>query len=527
MTSETHINPWPDSSQRRIPRVLSIAGSDPSGGAGIQADLKSIAANGGYGMAVITALTAQNTQGVRSVHVPPVAFLQEQLAAVAEDIVIDAVKIGMLGDAAVINTVARWVERTRPAVVVLDPVMVASSGDRLLAADAEQALQRLLRHADLVTPNLPELAVLLGQAPAESWEEALAQGKRLAIGSDIRVLVKGGHLHSPDCPDALVAPDGSVYEIIAARVQTRNTHGTGCSLSAGLATVQPQLGDWPAALRRVKSWLSGALEHADELQVGSGHGPVHHFHALFSTRAPEGNEFSSQLWLDSAAVRTAISGLEFIQRLRDGSLAKKDFAYYLAQDALYLNGYSRVLARASALAPTEAEQLFWATASRQCLEVEAQLHRNWLGAQASPAMPGPVTKAYVDHLLAAGSGGSYGEVVAAVLPCYWLYADIGAALHRQFLIDFPDDDGGKDGADGGAGSHPYSAWLLTYADEAFAAAAGEAIAITDAAARNASPADRERMRRAFGESAKYELAFFDAPRLYAQNTHPPRRLPER
>ncbi len=524
MTSETQPNPQPENPQRRIPRVLSIAGSDPSGGAGIQADLKSIAANGGYGMAVITALTAQNTQGVRSVHVPPVAFLQEQLAAVAEDIVIDAVKIGMLGDAAVINTVAQWLERTRPAVVVLDPVMVASSGDRLLAADAEQALQRLLRQADIVTPNLPELAVLLGEAPAESWEEALAQGKRLAIGSDIRVLVKGGHLDSPDCPDALVAPDGSVYEVSAPRVQTPNTHGTGCSLSAGLATVQSQLGDWPAALRQVKSWLRGALDHADELQVGSGHGPVHHFHALWATRAPEGNEFSLQLWRDSAPVRTAITGLDFIRGLGDGSLAKTHFAYYLAQDALYLNGYSRVLARAGALAPTEAEQLFWATSSRQCLEVETELHRNWLGALTEPAVPGPVTKAYVDHLLAVGSGGSYGEVVAAVLPCYWLYADVGATLHRQFLIDFPDDGGGKDsdgggsGGDGrgGAGSHPYSAWLLTYADEAFAAATGQAIAITDAAARNASPAGRERMRRAFAESAKYELAFFDAPRLHAE-----------
>ncbi|WP_258546475.1 bifunctional hydroxymethylpyrimidine kinase/phosphomethylpyrimidine kinase, partial [Microbacterium sp. H6] len=150
-----------------VPRVLSIAGSDPSGGAGIQADLKSIAANGGYGMAVLTALTAQNTQGVRAVHVPPVDFLRAQLDAVSDDIVIDAVKIGMLADAEVIRAVGAWLDRVRPPVVVLDPVMVATSGDRLLDPEAERALHGLLARATLVTPNLAELAVLAGREIAD------------------------------------------------------------------------------------------------------------------------------------------------------------------------------------------------------------------------------------------------------------------------------------------------------------------------------------------------------------------------
>ncbi|MER5764248.1 PfkB family carbohydrate kinase, partial [Streptomyces sp. NPDC002082] len=178
----------------RIPRVLAIAGSDPSGGAGIQADLKSIAANGGYGMAAITALTAQNTQGVRAVHVPPAAFLTAQLDAISDDIGIDAVKIGMLGDAAVIGAVRSWLEKMRPAVVVLDPVMVATSGDRLLQESAEAALQALLPLADLITPNLAELAILLKEPVAADWAEALAQGKRLAALTGTTVLVKGGHL---------------------------------------------------------------------------------------------------------------------------------------------------------------------------------------------------------------------------------------------------------------------------------------------------------------------------------------------
>ena len=174
--------------------MLAIAGSDPSGGAGIQADLKSIAANGGYGMAAITALTAQNTQGVRAVHVPPAAFLTAQLDAISDDIGIDAVKIGMLGDAAVIDAVRSWLEKVRPAVVVLDPVMVATSGDRLLQESAEAALQALLPLADLITPNLAELAILLKEPVAADWAEALAQGKRLAALTGTTVLVKGGHL---------------------------------------------------------------------------------------------------------------------------------------------------------------------------------------------------------------------------------------------------------------------------------------------------------------------------------------------
>lgn len=264
-----------------IPRVLSVAGSDPSGGAGVQADLKSIAAQGGYGMAVLTALTAQNTRGVRSVHVPPVAFLREQLDAVSDDVRVDGVKTGMLGSAAVVAEVVAWLRRTRPPVVVVDPVMVATSGDRLLDGDAEVAVRDLLRHADLVTPNLPELALLLGEARATDWDAALAQGRRLAAERDVTVLVKGGHLDRPDCPDALVRADGTEVVVPGERVDTVHTHGTGCSLSSALATRLAAGDDDATALRRVKSWLADALRHAHELEVGQGRGPVHHLHALW------------------------------------------------------------------------------------------------------------------------------------------------------------------------------------------------------------------------------------------------------
>lgn len=499
-----------------IPRVLAIAGSDPSGGAGIQADLKSIAAHGGYGMAAITALTAQNTRGVSAVHVPPADFLTAQLDAISDDISIDAVKIGMLGDSSVIDAVRSWLEKVRPAVVVLDPVMVATSGDRLLQESAEAALQALLPYADLITPNLAELAILLKEPVAGNWAAALEQGKRLAAQTGTTVLVKGGHLDGDGgCPDALVNTVGllaqDVVVVPGERVPTRNSHGTGCSLSSAMATVQARVGDWEAALREVKPWLQEALRTSADLDVGTGNGPVHHFHHVQQQtedhartgRVPAEGEFALSLRDAATADLETIHGLDFIKALADGSLPEQEFAYYLAQDALYLNGYSRVLARAAAIAPTEAEQLFWARSAQNCLEVESELHRTWLNGRTATVTPGPVTKSYVDHLLAASAAGSYGVLVAAVLPCFWLYAEVGEALHAQFL------------AAGAPESHPYAMWLRTYADEEFAAATRQAIAHTDAAARAASASERDAMILAFRQSARYEVDFFDAPRLHA------------
>jgi hydroxymethylpyrimidine/phosphomethylpyrimidine kinase len=495
----------PTTPGREIPRVLSIAGSDPSGGAGIQADLKSIAALGGYGMAAITALTAQNTHGVRSVHVPPAAFLAEQLDAISDDIGIDAVKIGMLGNAEVIEAVGAWVRKVRPAVVVLDPVMVATSGDRLLQEPAEAALRALLPLAHLITPNLAELAMLVGGDLQDSWAGAVEQGRALAAASGATVLVKGGHLEGNECPDALVSTTGllsnEVVVVPGERLETRNSHGTGCSLSSAMATAQARLGNWEASLREVKPWLAGALEASEALEVGTGSGPVHHFHHL--RPQPSEGSFAAQLRGEAQQYLDDIHALDFIRNLASGRLEEHKFAYYLAQDAIYLNGYSRVLARASALAPTEAEQLFWAASAGQCLEVESELHRSWLATRKVQPRLGPVTKSYVDHLTAASASGSYAVLAAAVLPCFWLYAEVGATLHAQFV------------AAGEPPAHPYANWLRTYADEDFAAATRRAVAIVDEAGRKASAVDRAAMVTAFKQSCRLEVDFFDAPRLHS------------
>lgn len=263
--------------------ALTIAGSDSGGGAGIQADLKTFSALGVYGASVITAITAQNTRTVAAVEAVSPAMVAAQIDAVFGDLDIKAVKIGMVGGADVITALA---ERLRvaleadPIPVVLDPVMVAKSGEALLPDAAVQALRdHLLPLATLLTPNLPEAARLLGRAPAETPEAMAEQGEALRALGGGHVLMKGGHAQGDICTDLLVGPQGLVLS--APRQQTRNTHGTGCSLSSAIAAELALGLDLPQAVTRAHVWLQGAIAAADGLAVGLGHGPVHHFYKMW------------------------------------------------------------------------------------------------------------------------------------------------------------------------------------------------------------------------------------------------------
>jgi len=257
--------------------VLTIAGSDSSGGAGIQADLKTFSALGVYGASAITALTAQNTHGVVALHVPPAAFLTQQLDTVFSDLRIDAVKIGMLASVDNVRAVVAALRRYRPSHVVLDTVMISKSGHALLATEAVAALRdELLPLADLLTPNLPEAAALLGQAEAGDEAVMLDQGQALRAMGARAVLMKGGHLAGALCPDWLIEADAT-SRLSGPRIATRHTHGTGCTLSAAIAALLPQRADLAAAVVDAKAYLSDALTQADRLQVGQGIGPVHHF----------------------------------------------------------------------------------------------------------------------------------------------------------------------------------------------------------------------------------------------------------
>ncbi|GAB3699382.1 bifunctional hydroxymethylpyrimidine kinase/phosphomethylpyrimidine kinase [Saccharopolyspora tripterygii] len=260
------------------PNVLTIAGTDPSGGAGIQADLKAFSANGAYGMSVITALVAQTTTGVSRVQEVPPDFVTDQLVTLFDDVRVDAVKIGMLANAEVIRAVAAVLERYSPQHVVLDPVMVAKSGDRLLAPEAVGALRdELLPRVDLITPNLPEAADLLGEAEIGSPDEMPAQAERLAALGAKQVLLKGGHLRGESSVD-LLHGDGLAEFLSSERVDTTNDHGTGCTLSAAIAALRPQRAGWLEAVGEAKRYLTEALRASQRLDVGHGHGPVHHFH---------------------------------------------------------------------------------------------------------------------------------------------------------------------------------------------------------------------------------------------------------
>ena len=537
-----------------VPRVLSIAGTDPSGGAGIQADLKSITASGGYGMCVTTSLVAQNTCGVREVFTPPLEFLTAQLAAVFDDVTVDAVKIGMLGDADTIRTVRTWLSEHPVPLVVLDPVMIASSGDRLLQAEAEQALRDLVPLVDVITPNVPELAVLCQKEPAQTFDEAHEQAANLAADTGTTVIVKGGHLHGEDAGNTAVFPDGTCAHVRTPRLESRNTHGTGCSLSSSLATrlgvellqhteaaehaADQQLTseDTHRALQWSTRWLHESIAAGAGLQVGSGegHGPVDHaararrleaaassypWHHLLATTDSEGNTldgtsperllpvspvpagkavvkpagpWTAALWAAGGETWHQILDLSFVRALGEGTLDEDLFAFYLDQDALYLRDYSRALATLSARADTAAAQVHWAAGAHEAIAAESQLHEGWLANRARLGGASPITMGYTNFLRASAAGDDYVVGAAAILPCYWLYEEVGAVLSSQNHAD-----------------HPYAEWLSMYGGEDFAADVARSLAEVERAFEAASPSQRVRAARAYLSACVYEREFFD------------------
>ncbi|HEY6832878.1 MAG TPA: bifunctional hydroxymethylpyrimidine kinase/phosphomethylpyrimidine kinase [Pseudolabrys sp.] len=262
--------------------ALTIAGSDSGGGAGIQADLKTFAALGVYGASVITALTAQNTRGVTGIHDVPADFITAQIDAVFSDLAVNAVKIGMLSQVAAIDAAAGGLARHHATNIVLDPVMVATSGDRLLANEAIEALRtKLMPRAMVVTPNLPEAAALLDRPLARDEAEMESQARALLAFGAQTVLIKGGHGTSEESVD-LIVDANSVTRLAAKRIVTKNTHGTGCTLSSAIAAGLAKGLTLHDAVGQAKDYVTAAIAAADALQVGHGHGPLHHFHKFWS-----------------------------------------------------------------------------------------------------------------------------------------------------------------------------------------------------------------------------------------------------
>lgn len=519
-----------------IPRVLTIAGTDPTGGAGLQADIKSITAAGGYALAVTTALVSQNTHGVTSVDLPAPATIAAQLQAVCDDVEIDAVKIGMVSSTEYIAVISAWLDEVKPPIVVIDPVMVATSGDRLLDPEAESALLGLLKQATIITPNTPELEVLSKRKPRSitTYDEALDAAQVVAQELSTTVVLKGGHLTDDPLINALVNADGVIARSHTPRLTTTNTHGTGCSMSSALAT-KLAAGDTPAdALDWVTRWLHEALVAAADLHVGSGNGPIDHGHRSRRLEAAASNRpwsdqalsipplidprdarnviaadtssvigaagpWTQLLWNLAAPVLDEIWLLPFVIALRDGTLDEWDFTAYQRQDALYLNVYASALAQLAVRAADATEKVHWASDAALTIEVEQSLHRDWLSqhsgkhvADAVTMPKSPITAGYTDFLLARTATDNYVVGAAAVLPCYWLYAEIGFKLAE---FNHPD--------------HPFEAWLSMYGDEEFTKSTRNAIAIVEKQMDAAGPTDRERAARAFLAAAIWEREFFD------------------
>lgn len=272
--------PHPESPAKPI--VLTIAGSDSGGGAGIQADIKAISATGGYACSVLTALTAQNTQGVSDIMAVPAEFVAAQLDAVFQDLDIQAVKIGMLADSSIIRLIAAKLRQYQPQHIVLDPVMVATSGDPLIEASAIATLrEELLPLASLITPNLPEAAWLVEQAVPDTAAQLDVLQDALRQLNTEAVLLKGGHLEALSASDDyLLCQAQPVRCFHAERINTRNTHGTGCTLSSAIASYLAQGQELAEAVASAKRYITTALQHADALKVGQGHGPVNHFYMI-------------------------------------------------------------------------------------------------------------------------------------------------------------------------------------------------------------------------------------------------------
>lgn len=272
--------PQVDKKQVVIPRILSIAGTDPSGGAGMHADIKTFSAMKTYAMSVVTAVVAQNTQGVRAFKAMDANFVADQIDAVFEDINVDAVKIGMVANAAIARVIAERLVYHRANNIVVDPVMVAKSGDLLLEQDAIEFIRDVLvPMAAIITPNLPEAAVLLDIKPQWSLGEMRRYAPDILELKCRSVLLKGGHLNGATSPDIFCDRHG-VVELEAPRIATKNDHGTGCTISAAIAALLPTT-PLVDAVRFAKHYLTGALAASSKLEVGHGHGPVHHFYKLW------------------------------------------------------------------------------------------------------------------------------------------------------------------------------------------------------------------------------------------------------
>lgn len=426
--------------------VLTIAGSDSGGGAGIQADIKSISANGAYAASAITALTAQNTQGVEGIFPVPSDFLQAQIRAVMEDIQIDAVKIGMLHDTETIRAVRDMLIAYPVKHIVLDPVMVATSGHKLLVDEAIATLkEELIPMATLITPNIPEAEILLGRAISGQEElPAVARELSEAFGG-ISVLVKAGHLTDRTLIDILYDGDSKqVVELISQRLDTRNTHGTGCTLSSAIAAHMAQTGDVTKSVRAGQKYIAEAIKAGANYHIGEGHGPVKHFYKCWEALRSD------------LACEKAFASHPFFQAMVDGTLSDERFAAFLIEDSRYLKRVNKLLQHLSKKLPDIIQVLIEENTVSE-LDMEA-VYFERLGLSHDSVCRNPEARRALENYLTylesfidgKGSEAYSSTRFAAFFECFRLYASVGEYYRKEI------EEIGKE--------HPYYDWLKVYHD---------------------------------------------------------------
>jgi hydroxymethylpyrimidine kinase/phosphomethylpyrimidine kinase len=456
-------------------------------------------------MSVIAALTSQNTKGVFCVEPVAPEFITAQLNALSDDITIDAVKIGLLS-APAIDAVASWLEHNRPRYVVLDPVMVATSGDRLLDETAEQKLKRLTRFATIITPNLPELAVLSGQVQAKTVEKAIAQAKGLQRDLGCDIFLKLGHLKGQKvAEDYIVEPEGATL-VTAPWVDTDNTHGTGCSLSSALATLLVHFsGDVILSSTIAKRWLSKALVAGGVLAVGGknetdprqSHGPMDHFAGIIPS------DFIHYATLLTSDIHEQIDSMDFIKQLSSGELNPNAFAHYIQQDNIYLDGYTKIMKGAAKFAPNNTEKEFLLSLIGEDIEKEVEFHNAWLSKHGYPTRAqevAPQTSTYLNILDQAVQSSEYALILASLLPCTYMYYEIGKSIASKVRSQGVSIT-----------EHPYSAWIEAYSDPAYEGIVGKLVDMTNRVARQSTPEMRSQMLRHYRNAAQAEYDFFDVP----------------
>lgn len=496
-------------------RVLSIEGSDPIGGAGTMADMKAFTAQGVFGYAAMTSVLAQNTQGVTSIVNMEPDFLVAQLNAVSDDAIIDSMKIGMLGTPELVEAVKGWLtaleqhyrdEGIAKPVVVLDPVMYAKSGDALLTPQAEQALRDIIPMADIITPNVPELAALAdADQPAADIDTLESIAREVCKRYGVAVYAKGGALAlagGASSTDILAEPSDGQGEVRTTRIEgravrTHNVHGTGDTLSSTLAALRPQCDTWEQAARRAKTWMNGAIAAADRLHVGKGHGPVD----FTWQHAPTGLRFSADYWNRVRPIRERIHGMRFITSMVDATLSLEDFAFYLHQDDIYLIDYTSLLALASSRADRLDERVFFAQAASGGVDSEVMFHHNWYvkhGFDPSGTSRSEVTAAYIGHEHRVADSGSYARLAAVVMPCFWMYAAMGKEMREQVRNKHIDVD-----------THPFGEWIRMYSDPEFTESTLREVQICDRLAAEASIDEYEHMMHAALVSSEHEFRFFE------------------